>query len=161
MHPRWKRFAVALVCLGICTLVSACGGESPDDAAEVPAPDGAPGPGEVHIPLPPLPEGEKPHVKARGMYVLETAEVRVSLELMGDKTFRFLTTRGDERRVGSGTWSLTGSRLTLAYTEVDGASHHDKPIVAVNLWFGQTIELKDTGLPGRIVLTKRAMIKQR
>ena len=60
-----------------------------------------------------------------------------------------------------GTWSLVGSRLTLAYTTINDKPLEDGPDVAVNLYRGSSIVLKDTGLPDDVVLNKRTMIRQR
>jgi hypothetical protein len=156
VHPRWKRLAVVLACCGILAFFLARG-----DEPEAPPEGDEPGLAPIEIRLPPLPEPEPPHEQARGLYVLDAEDMRVSLELMRDRRFRFLSTRQGVVREGVGTWSLTGNRLTLAYTHVDGKSVGEKPLVAVNVWGGGVIELKDTGLPGRVILTKRNMIRQR
>jgi len=156
VHPGWKRLAIVLVCLGILAFFLARGGEP-----EAPVEDAGTGFEPILIPLPAPPEPEPVTERARGMYMLRAEDASVSLELMRDRTFRFLSTRKGAVREGTGTWSLAGRRLSLAYTHIDGKAIEGDPVVVVNAWYGDSIELKDTGLEGRVILTKRAMIKQR
>ena len=157
MQPRWKRLAVVLLGLGFCTVLLACGG----DADVEPAPTAEPDDGEIRIQLPAPAEPKPLHEQARGIYQLQTEQLRVSLELMHGRVFRFLSMRGEQRREATGTWNLAGNRLVLAYREMDGKPVGEEPLVVTNLWHGRTIELKETGFPGRVVLTKRAMIRRR
>jgi len=153
----WKRLFVVLACLVILAVVLARGAEQAvapkesDDLGNLDAP----------IPLPPMPKGKAPAVRARGAYQLLGSGFQVTLELMRGRNFHFLSTRGRDVREATGTWSLTGSRLTLAYREVDGTSVGEEPTIVVNEWRGTTIELKNTGLPGPVVLRKRTMIRGR
>ena len=156
MHPRWKRLAIVLACGGILAFFLARG-----TAPEAPPETRDPGLEPILIPRPATPDPEPPAEQARGLYMLESEDMRVSLELMGDRRFRFLSTRQGAVREGVGTWSLAGNRLTLAYTHINGKPVGDEPVVAVNSWGGSMIELKDTGLPGRVILPKRAMIRRR
>ncbi|MDJ0523626.1 MAG: hypothetical protein QNJ90_16265 [Planctomycetota bacterium] len=156
MHPQGKRFLVVLLALGILAFFLARDQQPAKDDEPV-----DPGVEEIRIPLPKAPDPEPLHEQARGVYQLDAPGARVSLELMRGRRFRFLSTRGDEQREASGTWSLTGNRLVLAYKEIGGKPVGEEPMVVANVWTGRTIELKDTGLPGRVVLTKRAMIRQR
>lgn len=157
MKSRWKGLGRATFALALCLVLLACGG---DPEPDTPPPPAEPDTGEIRIPIP-EPKRKPLHEQARGVYQLEAPRLRVSLELMRGRAFRFLSTSGDERREATGTWSLTASRLTLAYTHMNGKSMGAEPLVVVNVWRGRTIELKDTGLPGRVILTKRAMIRQR
>ncbi len=152
-----KRLSVVAVCLLVLALFLARGSEEeapPISAAEPGGPD-------VRIPLPPLPDPEPPAVRARGAYQLARPGLQVTLELMRGRAFRFRSTRGGDVREATGTWSLTGTRLTLAYRAVDGEPIGKEPTVVANEWRGTTILLKDTGLPGPIVLKKRTMIRGR
>ncbi len=159
--PRgWLRPILILVCLGVVAFFVVSSGEDP--APQSPEGEASkPGDFDVNIPLPSMPEAEPIATQARGAYVLETAEARVSLELMKGRHFRFISTRGAKVREAVGTWSLAGRRLTLAYTHIDGAPVGQEPTVVANVWNGTTIELRDTGLPGRVILTKRTMIRNR
>lgn len=150
-----KRTASVLACLLVLLVFVAHGGERPGERA----PDPASQPGSR--PLPPL---EEPDVaqEARGFYVLESGGASFSLELAGDRRFVFLSRLpGQAPRRATGTWSLSGSRLALAYTHVDGKPLEGAPVVAVNQWAGRTIELLDKppSLTGRAILSKRTVLR--
>ena len=112
-----KRLLPIIVCIAIVVLFLARGDGSgpPTDEPEDTTPK--------RVPLPPL-DPIDPIEEARGIYILKTAKAQFTLDLQSGRRFSFLSTfDGEKPRRATGTWSLTGSRLTLAYTHIN-----DEPI---------------------------------
>jgi len=156
VQPSQKRLTIILLCLGIVVLFLVRGNEPEVEKPEPEAEEAF-----VRVPLPATPRKDRLK-EAHGIYILENDKARFSLELQPNARFRFLSqVTGRARRDATGTWSLVGSRLTLAYTHVNGERIEDGPQVAVNVYQVSAIELKETGLSYPVVLKKRTMIRQR
>jgi hypothetical protein len=160
MSSRGRWMILVVVVLALVGLVISSGHVREDD------PEPAPGPtsGSVSFPMPdrdPVPGLAE---QARGLYVLEGEGLRFSLDLRAGSLFNFVSTWGDKPKIeAAGTWSLTGTRLTLTYTWITGRSDisAEKPVIAVNVWRGKSVELLETGRKERVILSKRTVLRQR
>lgn len=155
-----KRLATVLLCIAILVIFLARGAE--DEPAESP-PRGTPPAAPEAVVLPPLePSEQSVEEAARGIYMLDRGDLRLSLELQAGGAFRFLSTRRDgATRTASGTWRLSGRDLALTYTRQEGALLPGGPERVVHRWRDDRIELQETGADRPIVLRKRAVIRQR
>ncbi len=159
MRSRGRWMIVVVVVLALVGLVISSGHMREDD----PAPPETRG-GSVNFPMPDRDPGPGLAEQARGLYLLEGEGMRFSLDLRGGSVFRFVSSLGNKPRIeASGTWSLTGNRLTLAYTRISGRPDitAKTPVVAVNAWRGNSVELLETPLKQRVILTKRTALRQR
>lgn len=151
----WWRAGLSLLLLGGLVFVLMGGEGTPP--TEEPAPLREE---EVRIPLPPTPHKDVLD-EARGIYMLESEQASFSLELLAGGRFRFSSRMRDQgQRRATGTWNLVGTRLSMVYRTVDDAPVENAAVVS-NVHRGRTIELRETGLSFPVVLTKRAMIRQR
>lgn len=155
---RWLLIALAgLVVVGIVAYAT-----RDDSAKGVPAeyerPDG------VRIPMP-TPEPVKSAMEqARGFYTQKFADRRITLALDEGSKFRLLVNRDDGlTHEAHGTWSLTGSRLTMAYHHVPGMDGitADEPQIVTNEWRKTAVVLRDSSQPHPVVLEKRTAIRQK
>lgn len=158
MRARWTGVAVAFA-LVVLVLFLARG----DEPAPEREPEPMPGPGGVKIPLPKPPPPKPLAEQARGVYVIQSPKLKVTLNLLAGRRFLFFSSLDGRERKSSGTWSLSGNRLTLAYMQVTGRPEitPENPTVVTNVWRGNTVELTETGYPGRVVLIKRTMMREK
>ncbi len=158
MNPRTRWILVVLAALAGLGLFIGRGQMTDPDPEPEPTVE------DVRFPMPKAEPTKSQAEQARGLYTLQRGVNRFSLDLQSGSRFRLVSSKsGTPVLVALGTWSLTGTRLTLNYTAVEGrpeVSEKD-PQVAVNRWFGNTIELLETGLPGRVLLKKQTMLRQK
>jgi hypothetical protein len=114
----------------------------------------------VQIPLPKTPHKDL-QVEAQGLYLLENDVATFTLELQAESRFRFLSRMsGQEPRIATGTWNIVGNRLTMAYREIDGKALEEATLVR-NVYQGDSIVLRETGLPYPVVLDKHTVLRQK
>ena len=162
MRRRSKGIVLAVGALALLGFLLYGGADrtAPESEAE------APGTGveEVSFPMPePAPQVPLAE-QARGVYALSGDAMQIMLDLQEGRRFVFTTVApGFGRREGRGTWSLSGETLTLAYTSIAGKPEitPETPHTVVNKWYGDSLELLETGRPERVILKKYAAIRNR
>lgn len=150
-----KRVGLALLCIAILVLFLARGDEErPPEPEHEPV---APPPRSMPMPVKPRLD---PAEEAEGIYMLESGDTRIALDLQKNREFRSLAKfPGREARETSGTWSLSGRHLTLTYRYVGGEPLPGGPKVERCRYRGNRIELTVPGRNTPVVLTKAAVIR--
>lgn len=150
-----KRLGLVLVCVAILVVFLARGDEQKSD------PEEATPTRRMPIPIPGPPPAN-PADEARGIYMLESGETRIALDLQAERKFRSLAKfPGQEPRETTGTWSLAGRNLTLTYRYVGGEPIEGGPKFENCVYRGTKIELKIPGRSKPVVLQKAAVIRHK
>lgn len=163
MNSRTRWLLIALAGLALIGFVIS-GGHDRDDASSLKDDDKAPVTETVSFPMPQPEAIRSGKEEARGLYVLKAGDRSFTLDLEHGSRFRMVVSiAGKPPREARGTWSLVGKRLTMAYHVVPGRPEitAENPDVVVNTWYGDRIELADTGSVTPVVLRKRTAFRQR
>lgn len=155
---RWLLIALAgLVVVGIVAYATR-DRSGPSIPAEYERPE------DVRIPMPGPERVKTAMEQARGFYTHKFADRRITLALDEESRFRLIVNRDDGvSHEAHGTWSLTGSRLTMAYHHVPGMASVTpaEPQVVTNEWRKTAVVLRDSSQPHPVVLEKRTAIRQK